>query len=45
MKANSEVRGAAHGVLKLTLRPDGYDWDFLPTAAYAFHDAGSGRCY
>ena len=45
VKANSEVRGAAHGVMKLTLRLEGYDWDFLPTAAYAFHDAGSGQCY
>lgn len=44
IKGNSEVRGQAHGVLKLTLRSDGYDWEFVPTGAYAFRDMGSGQC-
>ncbi len=32
------------GVLALTLRPDGYDWRFVPIAGSTFTDAGSGRC-
>jgi hypothetical protein len=43
--ANSEVRSAAFGVLKLTLRADGYDWQFLPIPGYAFTDSGSGTCH
>jgi len=34
-----------HGVLKLTLRPDGYDWVFLPVAGETFTDSGSGACH
>jgi hypothetical protein len=41
----SEARGQAHGVLRLTLRPDGYDWEFVPTAAYSFRDMGTGQCF
>jgi hypothetical protein len=42
---NSEVRGnTALGVLKLTLRPGDYDWDFVPVAGGTFRDAGSGQC-
>ncbi len=35
----------AHGVLQLTLRPDGYDWRFFPIPGAAFSDWGSGRCH
>jgi len=42
---NSEVRGHSHGVLKLTLRSDGYDWQFVPVAGGSFTDAGSGSCH
>ncbi len=43
---NSEVRRAdAFGVLKLTLRPDGYDWEFVPVAGGTFIDSGSGVCH
>ena len=42
---NSEVRGDAHGVLRLTLRSDGYDWQFVPVAGHSFTDAGSGSCH
>jgi PKD repeat protein len=39
---NSEVRNNnTHGVLKLTLRPDGYAWQFVPKAGLTFTDAGS----
>ncbi len=32
------------GILKLTLRPTGYDWRFIP-ALGSFTDDGSGRCH
>ena len=41
----TEVRDAGTwGVLKLELRPDGYDYDFLPVAGKTFTDSGSGVC-
>jgi hypothetical protein len=45
VKANSEARGNVHGVLRLNLRADGYDWEFVPIAGKNYHDAGSGLCY
>jgi hypothetical protein len=43
---NSQVRkSGANGVLKLTLRASGYDWNFLPVAGHTFADAGSGTCH
>jgi hypothetical protein len=42
---NSEVRSDAIGVLKLTLGPDSYIWDFIPAAGYTFTDHGSGNCH
>lgn len=42
---NSEARiQGVHGVLKLTLRPDRYDWEFLAAADGAIMDSGSERC-
>ncbi len=42
---NSELRIAGvNGVLKLTLKADGYDWQFIPTATDV-GDAGSGPCH
>lgn len=32
------------GVLRLDLRADGYDWEFLPAADGTFRDSGSGTC-
>ena len=32
------------GVLKLTLHPDSYDWEFVPAAGYSFTDSGSDVC-
>jgi hypothetical protein len=44
--ANSEVRSdSAFGVLKLTLHPKSYDWEFVPVAGQSFRDAGSGSCH
>lgn len=43
---NREVaEGSTFGVLKLTLRADGYDWAFVPEAGATFRDAGSGVCH
>ncbi len=45
-KPNSEARNAdAFGVLKLTLRSGGYDWQFISEPGKAFQDAGSGKCH
>jgi calcineurin-like phosphoesterase family protein len=45
LQPNSERRGTPNGVLKLTLRADGYDWNFLPIAGQTFSDTGSGSCH
>jgi hypothetical protein len=43
---NSEVReGSTFGVLKVTLRADAYDWEFVPIAGSSFRDAGTTRCH
>jgi len=43
---NSEVRNAdAFGVLKLTLHPRSYDWEFVAEAGKSFHDSGHGGCH
>lgn len=42
---NSEVRSSeTFGVLKLTLRANGYDWQFIPQAGRTFTDSGSANC-
>ncbi len=44
--ANSEIHNDdTYGVLKLTLRPEGYDWQFVPVEGARFTDSGSGRCH
>jgi hypothetical protein len=42
--AATEVRGAAWGVLKLTLASDRYDWEFLAVPGQLFRDSGSAAC-
>jgi acid phosphatase type 7 len=45
-KPNSEARNDdAFGVLKLTLHPKGYDWEFVPEAGKTFKDSGSDACH
>ena len=45
-KPNSEVRDSTtFGVLKLTLRADSYDWEFLPAAGGTFTDSGRANCH
>ena len=46
VKPNSQVRNAKTlGVLKLTLRSGGYDWEFLPQAGKTFTDTGTTACH
>ena len=46
IQPNSEVRNDdTHGVLKLTLRPSDYEWEFVPVADNPFKDSGSGSCH
>jgi acid phosphatase type 7 len=45
-EATSEIRDTTtFGVLKLTLRPTGYDWKFIPEAGKSFTDSGSDNCH
>jgi acid phosphatase type 7 len=44
--ANSEVHNdEVYGVLKLTLLPHSYEWQFVPVEGETFSDSGSGRCH
>ncbi|HEX9869338.1 MAG TPA: metallophosphoesterase [Candidatus Tectomicrobia bacterium] len=44
--ANSEVRNdKTFGVLKLTLHPTTYDWEFVPVAGETFTDSGVASCH
>jgi hypothetical protein len=43
---NVEIANAGTpGVLKLTLKQGGYDWQFVPVAGKTFTDSGSGTCH
>lgn len=43
---NSEVRNMdTFGVLKVTLMPHGYTWEFIPVQGQTFTDSGSGVCH
>jgi hypothetical protein len=43
---NSEARNnTTFGVLRLQLRPTGYDWQFVPTPGGTFTDSGSAECH
>ncbi len=33
------------GVLRMTLRPEGYDWRFEPEGSGTFTDSGTGTCH
>jgi len=44
--ANSEVRNVdTYGILKMTLHPTSYDWQFVPEAGKTFTDTGTGNCH
>jgi hypothetical protein len=45
-KPNSEVFNSdTYGVLKVTLHPGSYDWQFLPQAGRSFTDSGTTACH
>ena len=44
----TQQRGAhdgIDGVLELTLRPKGYEWEFIPVGDESFTDSGDGQCH
>ncbi|MGQ0548780.1 MAG: metallophosphoesterase family protein [Armatimonadota bacterium] len=44
--SNSEVRhSGTFGVLKLTLAPSSYTWEFVPVAGKTFTDSGTSACH
>ena len=44
--STSQARNnTAYGVLKLTLHPGSYEWEFLPVAGATFTDSGSDTCH
>ncbi|MDQ3183224.1 MAG: metallophosphoesterase [Actinomycetota bacterium] len=44
--ANTEVHNDdAYGVLKLTLHPKKYEWEFVPVEGETFSDSGGARCH
>jgi hypothetical protein len=46
VRANSEVRiSGSYGVLKLTLHPSSYDWQFVTAPGATVADSGSGSCH
>lgn len=42
--ASEVAQNNTFGVLKLTLHPTSYDWQFVPIAGGSFTDSGSGGC-
>lgn len=43
---NSQVRNStSYGVLKFTLHPSSYDWQFVPVAGQTFTDTGTTACH
>jgi hypothetical protein len=34
-----------YGILRLTLHPSGFDWDYVPAAGGTFTDSGTGTCH
>ena len=46
IQPNSQVRNTGtFGVLKLTLNPSSYDWEFIPEAGRTFTDSGTTSCH
>lgn len=39
------VNDDTFGVLSMELRPDGYDWRFVPEPGRSFSDSGSASCH
>jgi hypothetical protein len=46
IRPNSQVRmTGTYGVLRLTLHPSSYDWQFAPEAGRTFSDSGTQACH
>lgn len=46
IEPNSEIRDdQTAGILKLTLHPNSYDWEFVPEAGRPFRDVGTTTCH
>ncbi|GAB3676068.1 hypothetical protein GCM10027589_46220 [Actinocorallia lasiicapitis] len=46
IQPNSEARNSdTHGVLKLTLHANSYDWQFVPEAGKTYADSGTTACH
>src|SRR5919108_727568 len=46
IRPNSDVhQNNTYGVLKLTLHPGSYDWEFVPESGRSFTDSGSTNCH
>jgi len=46
IQPNSEARNVdTFGALKLTLHPNGYDWQFMPVPGKTFTDSGTAFCH
>jgi acid phosphatase type 7 len=45
MSASQVRNNTAYGVLKLTLRSNSYDWEFIPVSGSTFTDSGSDTCH
>jgi len=45
LRANSAARHVGHGLLKLRLSADRYEWEFLPVEGSAFSDTGFDLCH
>jgi acid phosphatase type 7 len=45
VRANSEMIGSTHGVLKLTLKAESYDWQFVSIPGKSFADFGTAQCH
>lgn len=41
---NSEMIASVPGVLKLTLKPTSYEWQFVAIPGKSFSDFGAGEC-
>ena len=41
----SQVRGGTYGVVKFTLNPTSYSWEFMPIAGQSFNDTGTTNCH
>ena len=46
LRANSVLRNdTAFGVMKMTLHPNSYDWQFVPESGVSFTDSGTRACH